>query len=322
MLKASLLLRIQFIWPISAEIGGSLDVILTYRADTTIDQAASDEGVKGACGVVATYPGEAWFSLSPPALRQTRRRRLRRWPPVSAGVVGRTVEILRQHVDAVSVIAIRGCPPRAIAVSHLILNDTRRIPNRNRRSSYIVVGGVREARKTAHLDTVDAAAPVGVEGCHAGRKNSAWPAPIEALAGKAAVQRLFEGKPNCHPLKLTADVPVLKSSTHSRLVSAFCGSYMISLRMISARRGKLTKHTAPARTNEIILLRRVNRFCSCQLTVSTASLAMMIIPNCKYTPAAGSGTAVATEALPGKFCPKPGIDWPNLLASRRILAVH
>src|SRR3954453_6633092 len=67
-----------------------------------------------------------------------------------------------------------------------------------------------------------------------GVRTSAWPAPIEALAGKAAVHRLFNGKPNCQPLKLTADVPVLNSSTHSRFVSAFCGSYMISLRITSA----------------------------------------------------------------------------------------
>src|SRR5215212_10176694 len=68
-----------------------------------------------------------------------------------------------------------------------------------------------------------------------GVRTSAWPAPIEALAGKAALHRLFDGKPNCQPLKLTADVPVLNSSTHSRLVSVFCGSYMISLRITSAR---------------------------------------------------------------------------------------
>src|SRR3954462_6838912 len=68
-----------------------------------------------------------------------------------------------------------------------------------------------------------------------GVRTSAWPAPIEALAGKAAVHRLFDGRPNCHPLRLTADVPVLNSSTHSRLVSEFCGSYMISLSTTSAR---------------------------------------------------------------------------------------
>src|SRR3954468_124152 len=68
-----------------------------------------------------------------------------------------------------------------------------------------------------------------------GVRTSAWPAPMEALAGKAAVHRLLDGKPNCQPLRLTADAPVLNSSTHSRFVSVFCGSYMISLRMTSAR---------------------------------------------------------------------------------------
>src|SRR4051794_22700875 len=68
-----------------------------------------------------------------------------------------------------------------------------------------------------------------------GVRTSAWPAAMEALAGNAAVQRLFEGSPNCQPLRLTADVPVLYSSTHSRFVSEFCGSYIISLRITSAR---------------------------------------------------------------------------------------
>src|SRR4051794_30663358 len=67
-----------------------------------------------------------------------------------------------------------------------------------------------------------------------GVSTSDCPAPIEALAASGAVQRLFDGKPNCHPLRLTADAPVLYSSTHSRLAPPFCGSYMISLRMTSA----------------------------------------------------------------------------------------
>src|SRR3954447_4910534 len=79
-----------------------------------------------------------------------------------------------------------------------------------------------------------------------GVSTSAWPAPIEAVAGRAVVQRLFVGSPNCHPLRLTAELPVLNSSIHSRFVSAFCGSYMISLRITSARRPRATVHKTNA----------------------------------------------------------------------------
>src|SRR3954466_12100670 len=81
-----------------------------------------------------------------------------------------------------------------------------------------------------------------------GVSTSAWPAPIEAVAGRAVVQRLFVGSPNCHPLRLTAELPVLNNSTHSRFVSAFCGSYMISLRITSARRPRENVNTINANT--------------------------------------------------------------------------
>src|SRR6185295_14803769 len=64
-----------------------------------------------------------------------------------------------------------------------------------------------------------------------GVSTSACPAPIDA-AGRVA-QSFNEGRPICQPLRLTAEVPVLNSSTHSRLVSEFCGSYMISLMITS-----------------------------------------------------------------------------------------
>src|SRR6185436_7101846 len=64
---------------------------------------------------------------------------------------------------------------------------------------------------------------------------SAWLAPSIVLAGNAFAQSLFPDTPNCQPPMLTDDAPVLKISTHSRFALPFCGSYMISLRMTSAR---------------------------------------------------------------------------------------
>src|SRR6478752_9959043 len=68
-----------------------------------------------------------------------------------------------------------------------------------------------------------------------GVSTSAWPAPIDVPDGSAAVQELFVGSPNCQPLRFTAEEPELYNSTQSRLAPPFCGLYIISLSITSAR---------------------------------------------------------------------------------------
>ncbi len=85
---------------------------------------------------------------------------LRRGPPVSAGIVERTGQILWQHIDAVAVVAAGGWPTRTILVSQLVLDNVRSIADRDRGGGDVIIGVIRQARKTTDLDAIDSRSPI------------------------------------------------------------------------------------------------------------------------------------------------------------------